>query len=119
MREEDVVDGHPPAIEVAAYLGFLVGVLLGRVSPLHALDFFLAAFVLGIVLSVAAIALEELTFRRYPRSRDLFSLFVLAILEVLGYRQLNAWWRIQGMWAAISGNREGWGVMKRKGFAAP
>jgi cellulose synthase/poly-beta-1,6-N-acetylglucosamine synthase-like glycosyltransferase len=108
-----------PAIEIAAYLGFLVGILLGRVSPLHALDFFLAAFVLGIVLSVAAIALEEQTFRRYPRRRDLAGLFALAIFEVLGYRQLNAWWRIQGMWAAISGTRGGWGVMKRKGFAAP
>jgi cellulose synthase/poly-beta-1,6-N-acetylglucosamine synthase-like glycosyltransferase len=108
-----------PAIEIAGYLGFLVGILLGRVSPLLALDFFLAAFVLSAVLSVAAIALEEQTFRRYPRGRDLRRLFALAILEVIGYRQLNAWWRIQGLWAAISGKRSGWGVMKRKGFAAP
>ena len=105
-----------PAIEVAGYVGILVGILLGRVSPLQALDFFLAAFVLGIVLSVAAVALEEQTFRRYPRRRDVIGLFALAFLEVLGYRQINAWWRIQGMWAVISGKRGGWGVMKRKGF---
>jgi ABC-type transport system involved in cytochrome bd biosynthesis fused ATPase/permease subunit len=107
-----------PAIEAAGYLGLLVGILLGRVSPLHALAFLLAAFVLGLVLSVAAIAFEEQTFRRYPRRRDLAGLFALAFLEVLGYRQLNAWWRIQGLWAVITGKREGWGVMKRKGFAA-
>jgi len=106
-----------PAIEAAGYLGIVVGFLLGRVSPLHALAFFLVAFVLGGVLSVAAIALEEQTFRRYPRRRDLAGLFALAFLEVLGYRQLNAWWRIQGMWAVIRRSREGWGVMKRKGFA--
>jgi len=105
-----------PAIEAAGYLGILVGILLGRVSPLHALAFLLVAFVLGVVLSVAAIALEEQTFRRYPRRRDLAGLFALAFLEVLGYRQLNTWWRIQGLWAVISGKR-GWGMMKRKGFA--
>ena len=48
-------------------------------QPVARADFFLAAFVFGIVLSVAAIALEEQTFRRYPRSRDLAGLFVLAI----------------------------------------
>ena len=106
-----------PAIEVGGYVGIVVGFLLGRVSPLHALAFFLVALVLGVVLSVAAIAFEEQTFRRYPRRRDLAGLFALAFLEVLGYRQLNALWRIQGMWAVIRRSREGWGVMKRKGFA--
>jgi cellulose synthase/poly-beta-1,6-N-acetylglucosamine synthase-like glycosyltransferase len=105
-----------PAIEAAGYLGILVGILLGRVSPLLALAFLLAAFVLSAVLSVAAIALEEQSFRRYPRRRDLAGLFAVAFLEVFGYRQLNAWWRIQGLWAVISGKRE-WGVMKRKGFS--
>lgn len=107
-----------PAFEVAGYLGILGGILLGRVSPLHAQAFLLVVFLLGVVLSVAAIAFEEQTFRRYPRRRDLAGLFALAFLEVLGYRQLNAWWRIQGLWAVISRSRKGWGVMKRKGFAA-
>ena len=106
-----------PAIEIAGFVGFVVAALLGRVSPLYAFAYFLVAFVLGAVLSVAAIAAEELTFRRYPRRRDLAGLFVLGFAEAFGYRQLNAWWRVQGTWAALRGTRTSWGEMKRKGFA--
>ncbi len=37
---------------------------------------------LGVVLSVSALVLEELTFRRYPNTRDLFRLFWLAALVI-------------------------------------
>jgi len=67
--------------------------------------------------SVLAVGLEEISFRRYPRFRDLIHLFGLAILENLGYRQINSWWRIRGMIRFLR-RQGGWGEMTRKGFGA-
>jgi hypothetical protein len=75
------------------------------------------AFFLGIVLSISAVCLEELTFRRYPRRRDLILLFFIGVLENLGYRQLNTYWRFRGTLSGLFGKR-GWGVMTRKGFGS-
>jgi cellulose synthase/poly-beta-1,6-N-acetylglucosamine synthase-like glycosyltransferase len=104
-----------PIIELAGYVSFGATVAAGRASPQFTIAFLSVAIVLGGVLSLAAVAMEELTFRRYPRRSDLFRLFFLALVENFGYRQLNAWWRLRGTLSAIRGD-EGWGKMTRKGF---
>jgi cellulose synthase/poly-beta-1,6-N-acetylglucosamine synthase-like glycosyltransferase len=106
-----------PLIEFFGYLSFFLALGLGRASGSYILAFFMAAFVFGVVLSIAAVALEELSFRRYPRFSDLFKLFGLAIIENFGYRQLTSYWRIRGFFSGIFG-KGGWGKMERKGFAA-
>ncbi len=105
-----------PVIELAGYLSFTVTVIAGRASPQFVVAFLAVALVLGGVLSLAAVAMEELTFRRYPRRSDLLRLFWLALVENFGYRQINAWWRLKGTISAIRGV-EGWGKMTRTGFA--
>ena len=77
--------------------------------------FFLAAVVFGALISVTSVLLEELSFRRYPRMRDLLMLFGLGVLENFGYRQLTTWWRLKGTLDFFRG-KQGWGVMTRKGF---
>jgi cellulose synthase/poly-beta-1,6-N-acetylglucosamine synthase-like glycosyltransferase len=104
-----------PIVEAAGYLGFAVALALGLVSPLYALAFFMTALLLGAALSVAAVCLEELTFRRYPRVRDLAALMALAAVEPFGYRQLSTFWRVRGLvraWRRVGG----WGEMTRRGF---
>jgi hypothetical protein len=107
-----------PAIEALGYVAFATALAFGLVNALYGTAFFLVAFFLGAVLSVAAVALEEQTFRRYPRTRDLARLMALSFVEVFGYRQLNAWWRMKALWLALRGTQHGWGEMKRRGFAA-
>jgi len=107
-----------PVIELAGYASFIATVLAGRASLEFAVAFLSVAIVLGSVLSLAAVAMEELTFRRYPRRSDLFRLFGLAVTENFGYRQLNAWWRLKGTISALRGV-QGWGTMTRKGFSNP
>lgn len=104
-----------PVIELLGYVSFAVTVLAGRADWPFALAFLSVAIILGAALSLSAVALEELSFRRYPRISDLLKLFGLALLENFGYRQINAWWRLQGTFAALRG-KEGWGAMTRKGF---
>ncbi|HEY5645338.1 MAG TPA: glycosyltransferase family 2 protein, partial [Pseudomonadales bacterium] len=105
-----------PLIEVAGYVLFAVTILLGFAALPYVLAFLALAIAFGIALSVAAIGLEELTFRRYHRTGDLARLFWLAVIENLGYRQLNSLWRIKGVWSVLRG-KEGWGKQDRRGFA--
>ena len=38
------------------------------------------------------------------------------VLENLGYRQLNSWWRLVGLWRWATQREARWGEMKRKGL---
>lgn len=104
-----------PVIEFCGYIVFTVFLLLGLAHPLFTVTFLLLAFVLGIVLSIGAVSLEELTFRRYPRFKELLFLFLLSIVDGIGYRQLNSWFRVKGTFSALLRHKT-WGKMKRKGF---
>ncbi len=104
-----------PVIELVGYTAFVATLLMGWANPTYVVAFFTVAIVLGVVLSVAAVALEEITFRRYPRLSDLALLFGLAVIENFGYRQLVTIWRVKGM-AAFLAKKKGWGEMVRKGF---
>lgn len=106
-----------PVVEMLGYLVVGLSLLFGFVTWQFALAFFIVAFVFGIALSVAAVALEEFSFRRYERFSDLARLFFVAILENFGYRQLTTWWRIKGLFSYIR-RVQTWGTMERKGFAA-
>jgi len=104
-----------PIIEILGYATFVVGLLLGAINAPFALAFFLAAVGLGVLLSTAAVFLEELRLERYPRWRDLFKLTAYGILENFGYRQINTLWRAFAMVSFLRKNQS-WGSMERKGF---
>lgn len=104
------------AVEVVGYVTFVLAVLLHRANAPYVVAFLMVAIVLGIALSIAAVGLEELSFRRYPHLRDLLALFALAVLEGVGYRQISTLWRARGLVSALR-RKKGWGEMTRKGFA--
>lgn len=105
-----------PLVEVAGYLIFFLDiVVLKAFNPVYAAAFISVAILLGMTLSLAAVGLEELSFRRYHRFRDLVTLFALAIVENFGYRQLTTVWRLEGLISALRKKR-GWGKMERVGF---
>ena len=104
-----------PIIEFGGYLAFAFAVVTGRASDLYVVTFLALAVMFGVTISIAAVGLEELTFRRYPRLRDLFHLFGLAVIENFGYRQLITFWRFRGVISKLR-RVESWGTMERKGF---
>ncbi len=106
-----------PVVETLGYVCFALSIILGIVDPLFMVAFLTVAIFFGIVLSVGAVALEELTFRRYPDTKDLVRLFWLAIIENFGFRQLTTWWRFRGSVSAVLGRRS-WGKMDRHGVTS-
>ncbi|MDP1891112.1 MAG: glycosyltransferase [Gemmatimonadaceae bacterium] len=107
-----------PAVELLGYLGLVLGLMVGAVNAPFAVAFLAVAVGYGILLSMWAIVLEEVTFRRYNARGDLWRLLFFALIEGFGYRQLTALYRLHAFWKVMRGDR-GWGVMQREGFARP
>lgn len=107
-----------PVIELLGLVTLVLGLALGVIDTTFAVLFLLLAFGYGILLSVAAIAIDQLSFHRYDRWRDLGPTLVAAVAENIGYRQLHCWWRLQGAWTAVRGREREWGSMERRGFTA-
>jgi ABC-type transport system involved in cytochrome bd biosynthesis fused ATPase/permease subunit len=104
-----------PVVEAVGFIGGIIGLALGMVNVPFAILYFLVAYGFGIVLSLATLLLEELSFQRYSGLRDRLFLVTWATLENLGYRQLTVVWRLRGIWKYLRG-RTDWGVMERKGL---
>ena len=104
-----------PAVETAGYICTALGLAVGIISREVAILFFIVSVLFGIVLSTSAVLLEEFVARRYPRTLDVVRLFVIAILENLGFKQLMTYWRTEGLIDGLKG-KTGWGKMERKGF---
>ncbi len=82
------VEALGPVVEFTGYVGMVLFYLFGLLSREFAVLFFLVAFLWGILISVGALLLDNLLYRRYGRLRDLIKLCLLSIPESLGYRQV-------------------------------
>ncbi len=106
-----------PIVELLGYLVLPIGIVLHLLNPAAAILFFVVAVGLGVLLSLCALFLEELSFHRYTAWNDLLKIAFFSILENFGYRQLTLWWRFVGMWDYLRGKERGWGVMQRASFS--
>jgi hypothetical protein len=70
------------------------------------------------LLSLAAVLLEDLAFRRFERPGELTKLVAYSVVENFGYRQLMTAYRVRGFFAYLRGDKA-WGEIQRVGFAAP
>ncbi len=107
-----------PVVELLGYLITILGLAFGLVDVSFALLFVLVAWGYGMLLSIWAVVLEEVSFRRYRRFGDLVRLLLYTSLENLGFRQLTVFWRLRAfvnVWKGV----HAWGDMSRKGFGKP
>jgi cellulose synthase/poly-beta-1,6-N-acetylglucosamine synthase-like glycosyltransferase len=104
-----------PLVELFGYASLVIGVPFGLVNWQFAVAFLVAAVGYGFLLSLWAIVLEELSFRRYQRTGDIARLVGYAALEAFGYRQLTLVFRLHAFYKYLRGV-ESWGHMKREGF---
>jgi cellulose synthase/poly-beta-1,6-N-acetylglucosamine synthase-like glycosyltransferase len=104
-------------IELAGYLAIPLAFLLGYINVLAAAGFFALAVGSGISLSLSALLLEDMAFRRFGRWRDFLRLLAFCLMENFGYRQVMTFYRVRGFWSYLRGDHN-WGHIDRKGFAA-
>jgi len=104
-----------PLVEVLGLPAILVWWLLGDLSGVFVAAFLVVAMLLGVVLSLAALTLEEHSFRRHRDGRDVVRLIGFSVVENVGYRQIVSFWRFLAFFDLVR-RRGDWGEMRRKGF---
>ncbi len=107
-----------PLFALTGYVATPLAFALGLLSLTFLLAFGSMAILLGALLSISALALEEFSFRRHQRGRDVARMLVLSVVENFGYRQLNDLWRALAF-VDLARRRRDWGAQKRRGLGAP
>lgn len=102
-----------PLIEVSGYAFMIIAYFNGWISYEAFFAFLLCAICLGMALSTSALMLEEMSFHVYPGIKSSMRLFLAALLENFGYRQLTAFWRLIGILRWLTGRGGKWGEMRR------
>ncbi len=104
-----------PVIELFGYVALGLGLWIGVVDQWFALMFLAASIGYGYTLSVWAILLEEVSFRRYAHLTDFVKLLVFATLEPFGYRQITLVFRCAAFVNFLR-RKNDWGEMPRLGL---
>ncbi|HUL41679.1 MAG TPA: glycosyltransferase [Burkholderiales bacterium] len=86
-----------PMFETMGYVFMILGFASGLISWQVFSVFLLIAIGFGMMLSVTALLLEELSFHIYPRTTQLAKLLIAVLLENFGYRQRVSLWRFIGL----------------------
>ncbi len=104
-----------PFVELTGYVVFAISWYFHIINIQFAVLFLIVAIVLGVVLSLSALVVEELSFRKYPKYSHVLKLVFFSVFENFGYRQLNTFWRFKGIIDFLRGIKE-WGKMEKKEF---
>lgn len=111
-----IVEFLGPIVELSGYLYIIVSLFMGGIYIEFAILIFLLSCLYGSLFSTLAILLEEWSLRKYPKVSHLLKLFLYSLTETIWYRPLTVFWRCQGIWQMLRGEK-GWGEMKRKGVS--
>ena len=111
-----IVEFFGPVIEFLGYLFMILCLLLGGTYIEFAILLFLLSCLYGSIFSMTSVLLEEWSLTKYPKVSDIMKLFLYSLTETIWYRPLTVFWRCEGIWQMIIGDRS-WGEMKRKGVS--
>jgi hypothetical protein len=100
-------EGLGPLVECGGYLVTIIAALLGYLSWEYAWTMIVVSVLFGITVTLLTILMNDIAMRQYVRGHDLALLVVVAILENVGYRQMNSLWGCLGTVQALTG-KDGW-----------
>ena len=111
-----IVEFFGPVIEFLGYIFMILCLFLGGIYIEFAILLFLLSCLYGSIFSMTAVLLEEWSLTKYPKVSDIIKLFLYSLTETIWYRPMTVYWRCEGIWQMIIGDRS-WGEMKRKGVS--
>lgn len=104
-----------PIIELSGYLYMLISIFMGDAYIPFALLLAMLFILYGSVFSMTSVLLEAWSQKSFPRLQDVTRLLILSLSEAFWYRPLTLIWRVEGIIAALMGNKS-WGTIERKGL---
>jgi cellulose synthase/poly-beta-1,6-N-acetylglucosamine synthase-like glycosyltransferase len=106
-----------PVVEILGYCTIVAAAFAGVLSKEFFLQFLLFGYVFATLISIGAVLLEEMTYRRYSEWQEVARLLIYCLFEHFPYRQMTMFWRLRGLWQYLRGDLK-WGDMKRSAAAA-
>ena len=100
-------------VEVLGYFIIPFSLVMGELNMFFFIIYFLLAVLLGVILSIGSLILEQYTRKSIVSAKQCLSLSLYAILENFGYRQIISLFRVEGM-LKYRKLRKTWGKIKRK-----
>ena len=110
-----VVELLGAVVELLGWLAILTAALLGVLTWATFIYFMILAYLVGTLVSIGSVVMEEITYRRYQKISEVARLLLLCMLEFFPYRQFLVFWRVVAMIELLAGKRA-WGRMRRRGF---
>ncbi len=98
-----LVEALGAVVEMAGYLIIPVAAWLDPAALAFLVPLVLFSLAYSALISLGAVFLEEVTYRRYAAVRQLAGLLPYALLENFGYRQLLLWYRFTGVLRFLTG----------------
>lgn len=105
-----------PIIETLGYIILILSIVFGILSKFF-IFVFLMAYLYGLLFSLFAILLEQLSYKRYNNTIEIIKLICYSFFEQLSYRQLTVFWRVQAFFNFKKGSKN-WGYIERTSFAS-
>ncbi len=100
-------------VEVLGYFFIPFSLLLGELNMFFFIVYFLLAALLGVILSIGSLILEQYTHRGIMTAKQSLAISLYAVLENFGYRQMITIFRVEGL-VKYRKLRKTWGKIKRK-----
>lgn len=107
-----------PVVEGFGIVSLVIGLATGAINPEFAALFFLVAYGFGLLINMAALLLEQMSYDVYRGWGERARLLMGGLLEGVLLRPLTVFWRLRGLWSLARKNTE-WGAMERQGFGQP
>lgn len=104
-----------PLLELGGIVTILLAAWFGALSREFFIQFLFFGYAFATLISIGSVLQEEMTYKRYNEWRDVARLLSHCFLEHFPYRQLNMFWRLQGLWQYLRGDTK-WRTIKRKGL---
>lgn len=105
-----------PVVELFGYSSMLLAALFGFLAWQFLVLFLFFGYFFSTLISIGSVLLEEMTYRRYSKGREVARLLLYCLCEHFPYRQMTMIWRLQGLWQYFRGDLK-WREMKRTGSA--
>ena len=104
-----------PLVEASGYILFTIGLLIGKDTLYVFLVLGLICWAFATFLTLACILVEEMTFRKYPDTKEMLRMIKCALLENLTYHFISLIWKLRGL-IVPKHMKKLWHVTKRKGY---
>ncbi|MCM3088522.1 glycosyltransferase [Bhargavaea ginsengi] len=103
-----------PMIELGGYLYVITAFFMGGIYYEYAVLLMLLFILYGTVFSVGSVLLESWSLNAFPKRRDVLRMMALSLTEVVWYKPLTLFWRVEGLVRSMFRIRS-WGDMERVG----